>query len=96
MSIAGHAGWPTYDTFLIMSRLGWHVYDPNPLRPNPNPQKLVLGSCRVRRMGWTLTPLEILNKGEQGSIPPWSNEIFFIEPIYAQTNSRHSNTHIRI
>ena len=34
------------------------VYDPNPLRPNPNPEKSVSGSCRVRGLGRTLTPLD--------------------------------------
>ena len=34
------------------------VYDPNPLRPNPNPKKPVSGSCRVRGLGQTLTPLD--------------------------------------
>ena len=32
---------------------------PNPLRSNPNPKKLVLGSCRVRGLGRTLTPLTL-------------------------------------
>ena len=36
---------------------GRPVYDPNPLRPNPNPKKSVSGSCRVRGLGRTLTPL---------------------------------------
>ena len=36
---------------------GRPVYDPNPLRPNPNPEKSVSGSCRVRGLGRTLTPL---------------------------------------
>ena len=36
---------------------GRPVYDPNPLRPNPNPKKPVSGSCRVRGLGRTLTPL---------------------------------------
>ena len=36
---------------------GRPVYDPNPLRPNPNPEKPVSGSCRVRGLGRTLTPL---------------------------------------
>ena len=40
-----------------MSLSGRPVYDPNPLRPNPNPKKPVLGSCRVRGLGRTLTPL---------------------------------------
>ena len=57
VSIAGYAGWPAYDTFLIVSLLGRPVYDPNPLRPNPNPKKSVSGSCRVRGLGRTLTPL---------------------------------------
>ena len=33
------------------------IYDPNPLKPNPNPKKPVLGSCRVHGLGRTLTPL---------------------------------------
>ena len=33
------------------------IYDPNPLRPNPNSQKLVSSSCRIYRLSWTLTPL---------------------------------------
>ena len=33
------------------------VYDPNPLRPNPNPKKHVSSSCRVRGLGRTLTTL---------------------------------------
>ena len=39
MSIASHAGWPAYNTFLIVLRSGQPVYDPNLLRPNPNMQK---------------------------------------------------------
>ena len=35
--IAGHVGQPVYDTFLIVSLSGRSVYDPSPLRPNPNP-----------------------------------------------------------
>ena len=57
MSIAGYAGWPAYDTFLIVLLSGRPVYDPNPLRPNPNPKKPVSGSCRVHGLGRTLTPL---------------------------------------
>ena len=57
VSIAGYAGWPAYDTFLIVSLSGRLVYDPNQLRPNPNPKKPVSGSCRVRGLGRTLTPL---------------------------------------
>ena len=57
VSIADYAGWPACDTFLIVSVLGWPIYDPNPLRPNPNPKKPVSGSCRVRGLGRTLTPL---------------------------------------
>ena len=57
MSVTGYAGWPAYDTFLIVSLSGQPVYDPNPLRPNPNPKKPVLGSCRVRELGRILTPL---------------------------------------
>ena len=59
--IAGYAGWPVYDTFHIVSLSGWSVYDPNPLRSNPNPKKPVSGSCRVRRLGQTLTPLPQTN-----------------------------------
>ena len=40
-----------------MSLSGRPVYDPNPLRPNPNPKKPVSGSCRVHGLGRTLTPL---------------------------------------
>ena len=57
VSIAGYVGWPACDTFLIVLLSGRPVYDPNPLRPNPNPKKPVLGSCRVRGLGRTLTPL---------------------------------------
>ena len=57
VSIAGYAGWPTYDTFLIVSLTDRPVYDPNPLRSNPNPKKPVSGSCRVHGLGRTLTPL---------------------------------------
>ena len=57
VSIAGYAGWPTYDTFLIVSLTDRPVYDPNLLRSNPNPKKPVSGSCRVHGLGRTLTPL---------------------------------------
>ena len=57
MSIAGFAGWLAYDMFLIVSLLGRPIYDPNPLRHNPNPKKPVLVSYRVRELGWTLTSL---------------------------------------
>ena len=40
-----------------MSLSGQPVYDPNPLRPNPNPKKPVSGSCCVRGLGRILTPL---------------------------------------
>ena len=43
MSITSYAGWPAYDTSLIVLLSSWPVYDPNPLRPNPNPKKSV--SC---------------------------------------------------
>jgi len=43
--------------FLIVSRSGRPVYDPDLLRLNPNPQKPVSDSCRVRGLGQTLTPL---------------------------------------
>ena len=59
MSIAGYAGLLAYDTFLIVSLSGWLVYDLNPLRPNPNLKKLVSGSCCVRGLSRTLTPLPI-------------------------------------
>ena len=57
VSIAGYAGWPVYDAFLIMSLSGWPVYNPNPLRSNPNLKKPVSGLCRVHGLGRTLTPL---------------------------------------
>ena len=50
-------GWPTYDTFLIMSLSARPVYDLNPLSSNPNLKKLMSNLCRVRRLGRTLTPL---------------------------------------
>ena len=43
--------------FLFVSRLGQPVYDLNLLRPNPNPQKPVSGSCHVRELGRILTPV---------------------------------------
>ena len=64
MSIAGYAGWPTYDTFLIVSLSGRPAYEPNPLRPNPNPKKNRVGFVSCSRVGsnidtptysWTLT-----------------------------------------
>ena len=57
MSIAGYASWPAYDTFLIVSLSGQPIYDPNPLRLNPNPKKPVSGSCRVHGLDRTLTLL---------------------------------------
>ena len=42
-----------------MSLSGRPVYDPNPLRPNPNPKKPMSGSCCIRGLGRTLTPLDI-------------------------------------
>ena len=57
VSIASHASWSTYDTFFIVLLSGRPVYDQNPLRPNPNLQKLVSCSCRIRGLGQTLTPL---------------------------------------
>ena len=62
MSNMSIMGWPAYDTFLIVSLSGRPVYDPNPLRSNPNPKKPVSDSCHVRGLGWTLTPLIILSK----------------------------------
>ena len=44
MSIVGYAGWPTYDMFLIVSFSSCPVYNPNLLRHNLNPQKLVSGT----------------------------------------------------
>ena len=51
VSIVGYVGWPTYDTFLIVSL---SVYDPNPLRPNPNPQKIRVGFMSCSRVGWNI------------------------------------------
>ena len=62
MSIAGYASWLAYDTFLIVSLSGRPIYDPNPLRSNPNPKKPVLGSCYVRGLGRTLTPLSMISR----------------------------------
>ena len=50
-------GWLVYDPFLIVSLSGWPVYNPNPLRSNPNLKKPMSGSCRVRGLGRILTPL---------------------------------------
>ena len=58
VSIAGYAGWLAYDMFLIVSLSDRPVYDPNPLRPNPNPKKPMSGSCRVCGLGRILTPLK--------------------------------------
>ena len=33
------------------------IYDPNPLRPNPNLKKPMSGSCRIHGLGRRLTPL---------------------------------------
>ena len=57
MPIAGYTSWPTYDTVFIVSLSSWSVYDPNPLRPNPDPQKPVLSLCHVCGLGRILTPL---------------------------------------
>ena len=54
--IAGHVGQPVYDTFLIVSLSGRSIYDPSPLRPNPNPSKPV--SCS--RVGSNIVALIIL------------------------------------
>ena len=62
MSNMSIMGWPAYDTFFIVSLSSRPVYDPNPLRSNPNPKKPVSDSCHVRGLGWTLTPLIILSK----------------------------------
>jgi len=40
---------------------GRPVYDPNPLRLNPNPKKPVSGSCRVRGLGRALTALVLIS-----------------------------------
>ena len=55
VSVVGHAGWPAYDTFLIMLLSGQPFYDPNPLRSNPYSQKLMSCLCHVRGSGQTLT-----------------------------------------
>ena len=57
VSITGYASRPAYDTFLIVLLLGQLIYDPNPLRHNPNLEKPVLGSCRVHGLGRALTTL---------------------------------------
>ena len=62
MSIAGYVGWPAYDKFLIVSLSSQPIYDLNSLRPNPNPQKPMSGSCHIHKLGWTLTPLIGLHK----------------------------------
>ena len=46
-----------------MSLSGQPIYDPNPLRSNPNLKKPVSGSCRVCGLGRTLTPLIKYNTG---------------------------------
>ena len=63
MSIVGYTGWPAYDTFFIVLLSGRPIYNPNPLSLNPNSEKPVSGSCRVRELGWTLTPLYVGNEG---------------------------------
>ena len=51
---------------------GQPVYDPNLLRPNPNPKKPVSGLCRVRELGRALTALStIAEKFEMG------NQVFY-------------------
>ena len=70
MSIAGHGGWLVYDPFLIVSLLGRPIYDPNPLRHNPNPQKPMSGLYRVRGFGRTLTLLNLSNPLETKPPPP--------------------------
>ena len=57
VSIAGYVGWSTYDTFLIVLLSGRSIYDPNPLKSNPNSKKSVSGFCRVHGLGRILTPL---------------------------------------
>ena len=57
MFIVGHAGWPAYNTFLIVLCLDRPIYDSNLLRPSLNPQKPVSGLCRVRGLVRTLTLL---------------------------------------
>ena len=51
VSIAGYAGWPTYDMFLIVSL---SVYDQNPLRPNLNPQKTCVGFMSCSHVRWNI------------------------------------------
>ena len=48
---------PLMTCFLSYRFSGRPVHDLNSLRPNPNPQKPVSGSCRVCVLGRTLTPL---------------------------------------
>ena len=48
---------PLYDMFFIVLHSGRPVYNPNLLRPNPNPQKPVSSLCHVHGLGRTLTPL---------------------------------------
>ena len=57
VSIAGYAGWPAYNMFIIVLLSGRPIYDPNPLWHNPDPQKPMSGLCHVRGLGQTLTPL---------------------------------------
>ena len=69
MSIAGYAGWLAYDMFLIVSLSGQPVYDPNWLRPNPNPKKTCVGFVLCLQVGsnidtpkrsWTVMPTVVL------------------------------------
>ena len=46
MSIASHAGRPTYDTFIIVLLWGQLIYNLNPLKPNVTRKNL----CHVRIM----------------------------------------------
>ena len=81
--IADYTSWPVYDSFLIVLLLGWPIYDPNSLRPNPNPKKPVSSSCRVRGLDRTLTPLEWreLLYYVKSSRKQWSVLGFFVELV---------------
>ena len=63
---------------------GRPVYNPNPLRPNPNLKKSVSGSCRVRGLGRTLTPLII-------SLFFFLEKIISHKAVQAEKNSEKEN-----
>ena len=74
ITIVGHTHWPAYDTFLIMSLSGQSIYDPNPLRPNYNPQNLISCSC------WACGSCQILTPPPH--LFPWSRLTLPLEPYY--------------